>query len=124
ADAADAGTTVAAYRQGVRYVPETVPARPGRPYSLPAEGYCLVTGGLGAVGLRLTERLVARGARRVAVVGRSDLDATRAQALRELAAGGAEVEYLPCDVSDPAALAAVADRLARRWGRLVGVVHA
>ncbi|MEV7676900.1 SDR family oxidoreductase [Streptomyces sp. NPDC088752] len=124
ADPADAGTTVAAYRQGVRYVPETVPARPGRPYSLPAEGYCLVTGGLGAVGLRLTERLVARGARRVAVVGRSDLDATRAQALRELATGGAEVEYLPCDVSDPAALAAVADRLARRWGRLVGVVHA
>ncbi|WP_411574580.1 SDR family NAD(P)-dependent oxidoreductase [Streptomyces fradiae] len=124
ADPADAGTTVAAYRQGVRYVPETAPARPGRPYSLPADGYCLVTGGLGAVGLRLTERLIARGARRVAVVGRSALDATRAQALRELAAGGAEVEYLPCDVSDPAALAAVADRLDRRWGRLVGVVHA
>ncbi|WP_331453473.1 SDR family NAD(P)-dependent oxidoreductase [Streptomyces sp. SS162] len=124
ADPADAGTTVAAYRQGVRYVPETAPARPGRPYSLPDEGYCLVTGGLGAVGLRLTERLVVRGARRVAVVGRSALDATRAQALRELADGGAEVEYLPCDVSDPAALAAVADRLGRRWGRLVGVVHA
>uniref|UniRef100_UPI0011B0DCF1 beta-ketoacyl reductase n=1 Tax=Streptomyces sp. SM11 TaxID=565557 RepID=UPI0011B0DCF1 len=124
ADPADAGTTVAAYRQGVRYVPETEPARPGRPYFLPDEGYCLVTGGLGAVGLRLTERLVARGARRVAVVGRSALDATRAQALRELADSGAEVEYLPCDVSDPAALAAVADRLGRRWGRLVGVVHA
>ncbi|MGW3392079.1 SDR family NAD(P)-dependent oxidoreductase, partial [Streptomyces cinereoruber] len=123
-DAVDAGTTVAAYRRGVRYVPETVPARPGRPYSLPAEGYCLVTGGLGAVGLRLTERLIARGARRVAVVGRSALDTTRAQALRELAETGAEVEYLPCDVSDPAALATVADRLGRRWGRLVGVVHA
>ncbi|OEJ94011.1 SDR family oxidoreductase [Streptomyces thermolilacinus] len=122
--ATDAGTTVAAYRQGVRYVPETVPAPPRRPYSLPAEGYCLVTGGLGAVGLRLTERLIARGARRVAVVGRSALDATRARALRGLAGGGAEVEYLPCDVSDPAALAAVADRLGRRWGRLVGVVHA
>ncbi|MFE6856735.1 ketoacyl-synthetase C-terminal extension domain-containing protein, partial [Streptomyces sp. NPDC057674] len=47
-DDADAGTTVAAYRQGARYVPETVPARPGPPYFLPAEGYCLVTGGLGA----------------------------------------------------------------------------
>ncbi|MFI9124074.1 SDR family NAD(P)-dependent oxidoreductase [Streptomyces bikiniensis] len=120
----DAGTVVTAYRQGVRYVPETAPARPDRPYSLPAEGYCLVTGGLGAVGLRLIERLVARGARRVAVVGRSALDATRARALRKLAESGAEVDYLPCDVSDPAALAAVADRLGRRWGRLVGVVHA
>ncbi|MEG8281368.1 SDR family oxidoreductase, partial [Streptomyces sp. AHA2] len=121
--ATDAGTTLAAYRRGVRYVPETAPARPGPPYSLPAEGYCLVTGGLGAVGLRLTERLIARGARRVAVVGRSALDAARARTLRQLA-GPAEVEYLPCDVSDPAALAEVADRLGRRWGRLVGVVHA
>ncbi|MEU7703406.1 beta-ketoacyl reductase, partial [Streptomyces sp. NPDC039028] len=122
-DTADAGTTVAAYRRGVRYVPENVPARPGPPYFLPAEGYCLVTGGLGAVGLRLTGRLVARGARRVAVVGRSPLDATRAQALRE-SAGDAEVEYVSCDVSDPAALAAVTDRLGQTWGRLVGVVHA
>ncbi|MFC8076977.1 SDR family NAD(P)-dependent oxidoreductase [Streptomyces sp. NPDC057307] len=119
---ADAGTVVAAYRRGVRYTPEPVPAPAGPSYALPASGYYLVTGGLGAVGLRLTERLIDRGARRIGIIGRSVVDAGTSAPLRELA-GRAEVEYLACDVSDPAALAAAAGRFGRRWGRLVGVVH-
>ncbi|MDK1477039.1 SDR family oxidoreductase, partial [Streptomyces sp. 549] len=118
----DDGTAVAAYRRGVRYTPEPAPASPGPAYTLPTDGYYLVTGGLGAVGLHLTERLIDRGARRVGIVGRSAVDAERSASLRGLA-GRAEVEYLACDVSDPAALAAAAEQLGRRWGRLVGVVH-
>ncbi|MET9558633.1 SDR family NAD(P)-dependent oxidoreductase [Streptomyces sp. NPDC006645] len=121
-DGADAGATLAAYRRGVRYTPEAVPAPAGPPYTLPADGYYLVTGGLGAVGLRLTQRLIDRGARRVGIIGRSVVDAERSAPLRELGRQ-AEVEYLACDVSDPAALAAVAGQFGRRWGRLVGVVH-
>ncbi|WP_314252025.1 SDR family NAD(P)-dependent oxidoreductase [Streptomyces kutzneri] len=119
---ADGGTVVAAYRRGVRYAPHFVPAPPGAPYALPTDGYCLVTGGLGAVGLRLTERLIDRGAKRIGIIGRSVVDPAHSAPLRELAAR-AEVEYVPCDVSDPAALAAVAGQLGRRWGRLVGIVH-
>ncbi|WP_138898718.1 beta-ketoacyl reductase, partial [Streptomyces chryseus] len=118
----DAGTAVAAYRRGVRYVPEPEPAPHGPAYTLPADGYYLVTGGLGAVGQRLTERLIDRGARRVGIIGRSVVDAERSAPLRRLAER-AEVAYLACDVSDPAALAAVAGQLGGRWGRLVGVVH-
>ncbi|MFE5487691.1 SDR family NAD(P)-dependent oxidoreductase [Streptomyces sp. NPDC056527] len=119
---ADAGTVVAAYRRGVRYTPEQVSAPASPPYALPASGYYLVTGGLGAVGLRLTERLIDRGAKRIGIIGRSVVDAERSAPLRELARR-AEVEYLACDVSDPAALAAAAGQFGRRWGRLVGVVH-
>ncbi|MFJ6637066.1 SDR family oxidoreductase, partial [Streptomyces sp. NPDC091376] len=119
---ADAGTVAAAYRRGVRYTPEPVPTPAGPPYALPASGYYLVTGGLGAVGLRLTERLVDRGAKRIGIIGRSVVDAESSAPLRELARR-AEVEYLACDVSDPAALAAVAGQFGRRWGRLVGIVH-
>ncbi|WP_405789790.1 SDR family NAD(P)-dependent oxidoreductase [Streptomyces sp. NBC_01367] len=119
---ADGGTVVVAHRRGVRYTPHPVPAPPGAPYALPTDGYCLVTGGLGAVGLRLTERLIDRGAKRIGIIGRSVVDPAHSAPLRELAAR-AEVEYVPCDVSDPAALAAVAGQLGRRWGRLVGVVH-
>ncbi|MGI5446900.1 SDR family NAD(P)-dependent oxidoreductase [Streptomyces sp. CA-243310] len=120
----DAGgdTVVVAHRRGVRYAPHSVPAVPGAPYALPPDGYCLVTGGLGAVGLRLTERLIDRGAKRIGIIGRSALDPARSEVLRDLAAR-AEVDYVPCDVSDPEALAAVAGRLGGRWGRLVGVVH-
>ncbi|MET9349930.1 SDR family NAD(P)-dependent oxidoreductase, partial [Streptomyces termitum] len=120
---ADSGTSAAAWRAGVRYAPDTVPAGTGPAYVLPADGYVLVTGGLGAVGLRLVERLVDRGARHVGIVGRSAVDPARAAALRELERR-AEVAYLACDVSDPAALAGAAERFGRRWGRLVGVVHA
>ncbi|MFD3482280.1 SDR family NAD(P)-dependent oxidoreductase [Streptomyces sp. NPDC058665] len=119
---ADAGTVVAAYRRGIRYTPEPVPAPAGPPYTLPASGYYLVTGGLGAVGLRLTERLIDRGASRIGIIGRSVVDAQSSAPLRELARR-AEVEYLACDVSDPAALAAVAGQFGRRWGRLTGIVH-
>ncbi|MFJ5812194.1 SDR family NAD(P)-dependent oxidoreductase [Streptomyces sp. NPDC093093] len=119
---ADGGTVVVAHRRGVRYTPHPLPAAPGAPYALPTDGYCLVTGGLGAVGLRLTERLIDRGAKRIGIIGRSVLDPAGSAPLRELAAR-AEVDYVSCDVSDPEALAAVAGRWGRRWGRLVGVVH-
>ncbi|MGW7201375.1 SDR family oxidoreductase, partial [Streptomyces chryseus] len=118
----EAGTAVAAYRRGVRYVPEPEPAPHSPAYTLPADGYYLVTGGLGAVGQRLAERLIDRGARRVGIIGRSVVDAEHSDPLRRLA-GRAEVAYLACDVSDPAALAAVAGQFGGRWGRLVGVVH-
>ncbi|EST33033.1 SDR family NAD(P)-dependent oxidoreductase [Streptomyces niveus] len=120
----DADTTIAAYRRGVRHVPEQapVPAPAGPPYTPPASGYYLVTGGLGAVGLRLAQRMIDRGATRVGIIGRSAVDTESSAPLRELGRR-AEVEYLASDVSDPVALAAVAGRFGRRWGRLVGVVH-
>ncbi|MER7505706.1 beta-ketoacyl reductase, partial [Nonomuraea pusilla] len=114
--------TVAAYRRGVRYAQDLVAAAAGPRYEPSDDGYYLVTGGLGAIGRRLTERLIDRGARRVGVVGRSVIDAGRSAPLRELARR-AEVAYLPCDVSDASALAAVAEELGTRWGRLRGVVH-
>ncbi|WP_030673763.1 SDR family NAD(P)-dependent oxidoreductase [Streptomyces rimosus] len=114
--------TFAAYRNGVRYVPTMTAAAPGPSYEPSAAGYYLVTGGLGAVGRHLVRRLVDRGARHVGVVGRSVLDEARSVLLRE-ASGQAELRYVPCDVSDAAALAAAAREFGARWGRLLGVVH-
>ncbi|MGW7366848.1 SDR family NAD(P)-dependent oxidoreductase, partial [Streptomyces sp. NPDC054841] len=124
---ADPGTdplsgTVAAYRHGIRYVPKTVTAPPGPSYEPSGDGYYLVTGGLGAVGQQLIRRLVDRGARRIGVVGRSVIDDAHCVPLREQSRQ-AEVKYLPCDVSDASALAAVTRKFGARWGRLLGVVH-
>ncbi|RBM11805.1 SDR family NAD(P)-dependent oxidoreductase [Streptomyces sp. PT12] len=116
------GDTTVAYRGATRYEPETAAAEPGPPCRVSADGYYLVTGGLGAIGRRLAERLADRGARHIGIVGRSLADPGRSEALRELARR-AEVAYLPCDVSDASALAAVAEEWGRRWGRLRGVVH-
>ncbi|MFD7899423.1 SDR family NAD(P)-dependent oxidoreductase [Streptomyces sp. NPDC059743] len=114
--------TVVAYRRGVRFVPESVVARSAPAAKLSIDGYYLVTGGLGAVGRRLAEHLIERGAKRVGIVGRSTLNSVNSPYLEELRRR-AEVDYLPCDVSDAAALTAVAARFGQSWGRLLGVVH-
>ncbi|WDZ83563.1 SDR family NAD(P)-dependent oxidoreductase [Micromonospora cathayae] len=113
---------VVAYRKGSRYVPEQLPARPGTPVDLTGDGYHLVTGGLGAIGRRLVAHLIAAGARRVGIVGRSPVDPATDPVLRELGTL-AEVDYRSCDVADQAALTAAATAFGRRWGRLRGVVH-
>jgi NAD(P)-dependent dehydrogenase (short-subunit alcohol dehydrogenase family) len=58
----------------------------------------------------------ARGGARVAVVERDAAAAVRtADAVRAL---GADAEAFPCDVSDPAAVAATKDRIVARFGRI------
>ncbi|WP_344265255.1 SDR family oxidoreductase, partial [Streptomyces sodiiphilus] len=117
-----ASGSVVAYRRDVRFTPERVPVPPGPAGELPADGFYLVTGGLGAVGRHLAGALIERGAKRVGIVGRTVTDAASSPVLRELGEL-AEVGYLPCDVADEDALATAADRFGEHWGRLLGVVH-
>ncbi|MDG4819259.1 SDR family NAD(P)-dependent oxidoreductase [Micromonospora sp. WMMD956] len=114
--------TAVAYRRGIRYAPEQVPARPGPATPLDGDGYHLVTGGLGAIGRRLVAHLVHGGARRVGIVGRSPADPGAEAFLAQLRPH-AEVDYLRCDVADAAALTDAAASFGSRWGRLLGVVH-
>ncbi|SCL14833.1 Acyl transferase domain-containing protein [Micromonospora nigra] len=113
--------TVAAYRRGTRLVPVPAVAIPGAGPELSADGYYLVTGGLGAVGQRLAEHLVVCGARRIAVLGRSAAGADSPFLTR--LGQQAEVAYLPCDVQDERSLADAVAHFGERWGRLRGVVH-
>ncbi len=85
------------------------------PAPLELSGTWLVTGGLGALGLRLAERLGERGAERVVLVGRSASDDDAPATL-----GGAAVEVRRCDVSDRATCKELVDSIAD----LRGIVHA
>ncbi|MFF0825269.1 SDR family NAD(P)-dependent oxidoreductase, partial [Micromonospora haikouensis] len=114
--------TAVAYRRGIRYAPEQVPAAPGPATPLDGDGYHLVTGGLGAIGRRLVAHLVRGGARNVGIVGRSPADPGAEAFLAQMRLH-AEVDYLRCDVADAAALTDAAASFGRRWGRLLGVVH-
>ncbi|MGW2749134.1 type I polyketide synthase [Streptomyces sp. NPDC001450] len=68
----------------------------------------LITGGTGALGVRVARRLAERGARHLVLVGRRGPDAEGAEALRaELAALGVEVTLAACDTADADALAAL-----------------
>jgi myxalamid-type polyketide synthase MxaE and MxaD len=104
-----------------------------------ADGAYLITGGLGAIGLRIAEDIVARGARRLLLAGRHGLpprlhwrsvppdsrDGRRIAAIRQLEARGAAVHVLQVDVGDASALRACLDAYAaEQWPPIVGIIHA
>ena len=88
------------------------------------DGCYLVTGGLGALGLRLAHWLAERGAGRIVLTGRREPDAAAQERIAAMRALGAEVQAERCDIADGAQVAALLGRL-RTGGRpLRGVLHA
>lgn len=112
------------------------PAPDGGPRCRP-DGTCLITGGLGALGLRTAAWLAGRGARRLVLLGRTGLpprrdwdglppgaEAERVAAVRALERSGATVRTVTADVCDEAALRRVLDPDVLGLPPVSGVVHA
>ncbi len=87
------------------------------------EGWQVVIGGLGGLGLALAEWLVGAGVRRVALTGRSGKpDADAAARIAQMVAQGAEVRAVACDVADATATGAMLAGL-RKVAPIKGVIH-
>ncbi|MDT0308873.1 SDR family NAD(P)-dependent oxidoreductase [Streptomyces sp. DSM 44917] len=139
--AAEAGAVVAeilaadeedqvAYRAGARRVArlsriERLAPAPSAPVT-GTDGY-LITGGRGALGLRVAEWLVERGARHLVLTGRRPLPEDPADpvtaAVQRLRDAGATVHTPVVDVADPASMGALFEPGAE-WPAIRGVVHA
>jgi len=76
------------------------------------------------LGLKVADWLVARGARHLALLGRSAPTDAAAQAVEALRARGAQVLVLRADVSDAGQLAAALNRVRAESAPLGGVIHA
>ncbi|MFG2848865.1 type I polyketide synthase, partial [Kitasatospora sp. NPDC048296] len=99
--------TRVAVRDGVTYVPRMTRLTPGTGTVAPLDnGTVLITGATGTLGRLVAEHLVTEhGARRLVLASRSGQRAEGAAELVErLAALGAEVTLVACDVADRAAL--------------------
>ena len=144
---ADAGLPTVAFRGSLRWVREIapVPLPPLAAEAAPAlrpRGVCLITGGMGGLGLELAEHLAQEAQARLVLVGRSPFparerwvewlaahgegDTVRAKIERLLAveALGGEVMTLSADVADPAAMWGVKAAAEERFGAIHGVIHA
>jgi 2-deoxy-D-gluconate 3-dehydrogenase len=75
----------------------------------------IVTGGNGGIGLGMARGLAEAGAA-IAIVGRNETKS--AAAVAELKQGGARAISVPADVTDKAAVEAMAERVARALGRI------
>lgn len=92
---------------------------------LSANASYLVSGGLSGFGLRTAQWLADKGARALALLGRTGVTTDEARAtIAALSARGVAVRALNCDVADKARLARVLDEIRNSLPPLAGIVHA
>ena len=83
----------------------------------------LVTGGLGGIGIAIAGWLAERGAGTIVLNGRRAPDAVAESAIEALRGRGATVQVELADVTDPAALDAMFERMDASLPPLGGVIH-
>jgi len=144
---ADSGFGECAYRDGARHAPTLVPARgessadaadPRR--SITADDVFVVTGGTRGIGAAIASHLVARGVRKLVLMGREALPPREAwnaiateklpdgvrqkiDLLRSLLARGTQVRYFNQPLSDEAGLRTVVQQVCEQLGPITGVFH-
>ena len=84
----------------------------------------LITGGLRGLGLLVTQWLVERGARHLAVMSRHEADAHAREVMHRLKSKGARVVLTPGDVSQREDVEAALAKIARTMPPLAGIIHA
>jgi NADPH:quinone reductase-like Zn-dependent oxidoreductase/acyl carrier protein len=89
-----------------------------------AAGTCLITGGLGGLGLAVARFLVEQGAPAVALVGRRAPDAAAKEAIGGLEKAGARVATFRVDVANRADVERVIAAIDASLPPLSGIVHA
>ncbi|MGH8686768.1 MAG: SDR family NAD(P)-dependent oxidoreductase [Burkholderiales bacterium] len=117
-----------AHRNALRWIQCYEPAATGgagRGSSpLRAGGVYLITGGLGAIGVAISEWLAAKYGARLVLTGRSILPAgAKIRAIDRIEKLGGEVLYLNADAADLDAMRGVVKQTYRRFGALHGVIH-
>jgi myxalamid-type polyketide synthase MxaE and MxaD len=116
-----------AFRGGERHRPSVVPLAidmPPEPLTLRSDASYLITGGLGALGMRVAQWLVEAGARDLVLAGRRPPAAADAQRIAAWRDRGLLVEVAALDVADGPAVRALIAKLYQDGRPLAGVVHA
>ncbi|MBD2464423.1 thioester reductase domain-containing protein [Oscillatoria sp. FACHB-1407] len=114
-----------AFRDGQRYVARLVQKQPSqiKPISFQPDNTYLITGGLGALGLKVAQWIINEGARHLVLIGRRDSSEAR-QALDQLEQRGAKVLVVQADVADEADMLKAFESIDNSLPPLKGIIHA
>jgi polyketide synthase PksL len=98
-------------------------ARNANRLPLKQNGVYLVSGGLGGLGLVISEYLVKNYQCKLVIFGRSALDASQAEKLNRLKAYGTDILCLQADASKPEDMEMVVKAAKDRFSQINGVIH-
>ncbi|MEE9358244.1 MAG: amino acid adenylation domain-containing protein, partial [Sedimenticolaceae bacterium] len=84
----------------------------------------LITGGLGTLGLRAAEWLIAQGARHLVLVGRSGSSLQAKKAIAQIKKAGVHIETKKLDISDFKACNKLLNDFGSKFPALGGLIHA
>ncbi|MGF1481580.1 MAG: SDR family NAD(P)-dependent oxidoreductase [Cyanophyceae cyanobacterium] len=114
-----------AWRGGTRYVARLVANQlPQLPRGLSPERSYLITGGLGALGLKVAQGLVEQGARHIVLLGRREASVRAREIIASLEEGGVKIVVAQADVTLQQDLARVLAHIEATLPPLGGVIHA
>ncbi|MDB9520155.1 SDR family NAD(P)-dependent oxidoreductase [Roseofilum reptotaenium CS-1145] len=114
-----------AFRSGQAYVArlaKTLVAE-SEAVSFTEEGTYLITGGLGALGLRTAEWMIEKGAKSLILISRSQPSPEKQNQIARLQEQGAKVRAVQVDVCDRQALESVIEKIPDSMPPLKGVIH-
>ena len=123
----NAGEPQVALRDGIRYAARLARvgvSRAGTSRPIRSDGTYLITGGLGEIGLLVARWLVDRGARNIALLGRSPAAASALEALAAMEQSGAAVRVMQADVSRCDDVEAALAEIRSSMRPLKGIIHA
>ncbi|NER22533.1 MAG: alpha/beta fold hydrolase [Symploca sp. SIO1B1] len=103
----------------VKHIPQE-----SQPFSLHSDATYLITGGLGALGLKTAEWMAEKGARNLVLISRrqpSEQTQPRIQGLEKL---GVQVKVLSADISIESDVANILEQIQTSLPPLLGVIHA
>jgi acyl transferase domain-containing protein/tryptophanase/acyl carrier protein len=123
--------TVVRYEAQERYIRKLKAFELEQPAGLPSQsvglrekGVYLITGGAGGLGFIFAEFLAKERKARLILSGRSELSAEREAWVDELRKSGAEILYLPADVSNYEDVENLVNECKSRFGEINGIIHA
>jgi acyl transferase domain-containing protein/NADP-dependent 3-hydroxy acid dehydrogenase YdfG len=119
----ESGLRMAFERIVVEEVGETPVSGVGR-YLFDTGHVCCITGGCGGVGLVVAKYLARRCRAKIAILGRSPIDETKAAHLEDIRKLGGEALYLQCDVADSESVERAMKSIRAQWGSIRGIIHA
>ncbi|PPS43906.1 type I polyketide synthase [Chroococcidiopsis sp. TS-821] len=120
------GEEQVAFREGQRYVARLVRSEvpPNKIASFDANSTYLITGGLGALGIKVAQWMVAQGARCLLLTGRREPSMEVQQAIAQMETQGAEIVVAQADVAEWQDMVRVFEHIETAMPPLRGIVHA